>query len=194
MKQMFNTLVQPHIDYCSQLWMPQEGKRLDMVEKVMRDYTRRIPKLRGLSYHERLSMLMMNSQQRRLERYQVLYMWKVIEGLVPNPGITWTSGDTRRGRVYEMPQLQGSPAARALRAQSFQWSGPRLWNSLPKNICNKSKCSQEDFKEMLDLFLTKVPDEPRASGCVPGACDPHSGRATNTLVHQVARRRGAWRD
>ena len=38
--------------------------RLDMMEKVMRDYTRRIPKLRGLSYHERLSMLMMNSQKK----------------------------------------------------------------------------------------------------------------------------------
>ena len=46
---------------------------------------------------------MMNSQQRRLERYQVLYMWKVIKGLVPNPGITWTSADTGRGRVCEMP-------------------------------------------------------------------------------------------
>ena len=64
MKLMFNTLVQPHIDYCWKLWMPQEGKRLDMMEKVMQDYTRRIPKLRGLSYHERLSMLMMNSQKR----------------------------------------------------------------------------------------------------------------------------------
>ena len=25
MKPMFNTLVQSHIDYCSQLWMPLEG-------------------------------------------------------------------------------------------------------------------------------------------------------------------------
>ena len=28
MRHMFNTLVQPHIDYCSQLWMPQEGQNL----------------------------------------------------------------------------------------------------------------------------------------------------------------------
>ena len=93
-----------------------------------------------------------------------------------------------------MPSLQGSPPVKALRTQSFQSSGPRLWNSLPKNVRNKTKCSQEDFKEMLDIFLSKVPDEPRASSCVPGACDPHSGRATNTLMHQVRRRRGTWRD
>jgi hypothetical protein len=146
MKQMFNTLVQPHIDYCSQLWMPQEGRMLEMVEKVLRDFTRRIPELRSLNYHERLNKLMMNSQQRRLERYQVLYTWKVLEGQVPNPGLTWSSEDTRRGRVCEVPSLQGSPPVKALRTQSFQSSGPRLWNCLPKNIRNKTKCSQEDFK------------------------------------------------
>ena len=81
---MFNVLVQPHVDYCSQLWMPQEGK-LEMVEKVMRDYTRRIPKLRGLNYTERLNKLAMNSQQRRLERYQLLYTWKVMEGFSAQP-------------------------------------------------------------------------------------------------------------
>ena len=108
MKQMLNTLVQTHIDYCSQLWMPQEGRMLEMVEKVLRDFTRRIPELRSLNYHERLNKLMMNSQQRRLERYQVLYTWKVLEGLVPNPGLTWSSEDTRRGRVCEVPSLQGS--------------------------------------------------------------------------------------
>ena len=119
MKHMFNTLVQPHIDYCSQLVMPQEGRRLDQVEKVMRDFTRRIPELKELNYQERLSKLRMNSQQRRFERYQVLYTWKVVEGLVPNPGLTWSPADSRRGRVCEVPPLRGPPAVKALRSESF---------------------------------------------------------------------------
>ena len=41
---------------------------LEKVEKVMRDFTRRIPELRELSYQERLAKLKMNSQQRRMER------------------------------------------------------------------------------------------------------------------------------
>ena len=171
MKEMFNSLVQPHLDYCSQLWMPQEGKNMELVEKVLRDFTRRIPELRGLNYHERLGRLQMNSQQRRLERYQMLYSWKVLEGLVPNPGVSWSAPDTRRGRVCEVPHLRGAPAVRTLRRQSFQMSGPLLWNCLPRNVRNKSKCSQEDFKELLDRFLTCVPDEPRADGCTPGACN-----------------------
>ena len=36
LKHMFNSLVQPHIDYCSQLWMPVEGQHLDKVEKVLK--------------------------------------------------------------------------------------------------------------------------------------------------------------
>ena len=33
LKQMFKSLVQPHIDYCSQLWMPQEGANMAKIEK-----------------------------------------------------------------------------------------------------------------------------------------------------------------
>ena len=95
MKQMFNSIVQPQIDYCSQLWMPQEGRSLEMLEKVLRNFSRRIPELRELSYHDRLRELRMNSQQRRLERYQLIYTWKVIEGLVPNPGLSWSPADKR---------------------------------------------------------------------------------------------------
>ena len=36
MRHMFNTIVQPHIDYCSQLWMPQEGQNLEKIEKLLR--------------------------------------------------------------------------------------------------------------------------------------------------------------
>ena len=32
LKQMFKSLVQPHIDYCSQLWMPLEGANMEKVE------------------------------------------------------------------------------------------------------------------------------------------------------------------
>ena len=47
---MFKSLVQPHVDYCSVLWMPQEGCSMDKVEKVLRDFSRRIPELRGICY------------------------------------------------------------------------------------------------------------------------------------------------
>ena len=72
LKQVFKSLVQPHLDYCSQLWAPLEGPDLEKVERVLRDFSRKIPELRGMNYWERLERLAMNSEQRRLERSNYL--------------------------------------------------------------------------------------------------------------------------
>jgi len=36
---------------------------------------------------DRLSALKMYSQDRRLERYQIIYTWKILKGITPNVGI-----------------------------------------------------------------------------------------------------------
>merc|ERR1712004_70129 len=61
-----------------------------------------------------------------------------------------------------------------------------------KNVRNVKNCGIEQFKEALDNFLSKVPDEPKTDGLTPGATDLISGRATNSLEYQCARRREAW--
>ena len=40
MKYMFKTLVTPHIDYNSQLWMPIYRTEIEKIEKIQRDYYR----------------------------------------------------------------------------------------------------------------------------------------------------------
>ena len=87
---------------------------------------------------------------------------------------------------------KGSAEIQKLRKQSFQMSGPKLWNALPKNLRNVNKCELGQFMEVLDCFLSKVPDEPKADGLTPGATDVISGRATNTLEFQCARRTETW--
>ena len=83
-----------------------------------------------------------------------------MEGLVPNCGLNWSSSEERRGRLCEVPKLRGNKEVQKCRRQSFQMVGPKLWNSLPKNVRNVKKCGIEQFKEALDNFLSKVPDEP----------------------------------
>ena len=120
LRHMFNTLVQPHLDYCSQLWSPVEGGKMDKLEKVLKDYTRKIPAMKHMSYWDRLNNLKMNSELRRMERYKILYTWKVLENKVPNPGIqvvneSWISGDSRRGRLCSIPKSKNK-----MRNSSFQ--------------------------------------------------------------------------
>ena len=45
MKFMFNSSALPHSDYCSELWMPQEGQHLVKLEKLLRDFTQLLGKI-----------------------------------------------------------------------------------------------------------------------------------------------------
>ena len=74
-----------------------------------------------------------------------------------------------------------------LRENSFQVVGPKLFNSLPANIRNKSKCSIDDFKFVLDQFLSKIPDEPKVPGYIPAASNQYSGQPSNCLIYPVRR-------
>ena len=183
MKFMWKRLVQGHIDYCSQLYMPNQTAELRQLENLQKCFTKKIPELRDLNYWQRLSHLKMNSQERRLERYRIIYTWKILEELVPNCGLKVTNSD-RRGREVCIPPLKGSSSIRKLRDQSFQVNGPKLFNCLPPAFRKISKVSVEQFKEKLDLFLTNIPDEPNVDGLTPGACDPFTAAPSNSIIDQ----------
>ena len=185
LRHMWNSLVQPHIDYCSQLWAPGEGGNLQKLEKLLKDFTSKIPEVSETTYWERLKMLKMNSQQRRFERYRIIYVWKTLEKIVPNANVCLASDETDRvGRKCKVPTLK--PRERKKREESFQVSGPMLFNCLPKEIRNLKNVGVEEFKEHLDLLLSTVPDEPKLGGAMPLNCEK-----SNSIIHQI--RRGFWK-
>ena len=53
-------------------------------ETVQRTFTSRVLYHDNLNYWERLKKLQLMSLQRRRERYILIYMWKIMKGLVPN--------------------------------------------------------------------------------------------------------------
>ena len=179
-------LVQPHIDYCSQL-MPLTAANLVKIENLQRNYLRRISTMRNSDYWERLKLCQMLSQQRRLERYKIIYIWKILENRVPNCGIESVE-NLRLGKLCKIPALKKcSVKVQTLRENTFQVQGPQLFNILPAKIRNMSKCTVEDFKLALDQFLCKIPDEPNVSGTfyTPRACNQITGKPSNSLIDQV---------
>ena len=182
LRHMWNTLVQPHLDYCSQLWAPPEGQDLQTIEKILKDYTGRIPEVRHLTYWERLKALKMNSLQRRFERYKILYVWKILDGRVPEANVNQAPTNDRMGRLCLIPSLKQKE--RKKRESSFQVTGPRLFNSLPKYLREIKNCPIEIFKEKLDELLGRVPDEPKIGGLMP-----MNFEQSNSLIHQLSRRR-----
>ena len=103
-------------------------------------------------------MLNLNSLHRRRERYCIIYLWKILEGLVPNfsdPIVC--SFSNRRGRSCIMshvnPGRQGT-----LAFNSFRWRSIRIFNRLPIHIRNISACSIDRFKSQLNRYLRTILD------------------------------------
>ena len=128
----------------------------------------------------------MNSQQRRFERYRILYIWKVLEGLAPNCGIEESNSD-RAGRQCSLPKIKAKTRhkIKTLRNQSFQIHDPQLFNTLPKHHRNIKRCSVPEFKEKLDQYLTLIPYQPIIGNLIPSTCDLFSLSPSNSLIDQI---------
>ena len=163
---LWKSLVQPTLDYCSQLWSPTTPGQIQSLEMVQRTYLRKISGIRHLTYWQQLIDLNMYSLQRRRERYMIIYMWKAIEGLVPNFAGTTTKSHLRRGRYCLVPHVKSSAPMRiqTIRYSSLAVKGPRLFNKMPMHIRNMHSCTTLQFKNKLDVFLETIPDEPRIQG------------------------------
>ena len=188
MKTLFKSLVLPHVDYCSQLWMPSKTSQIEIIEKLQKDFFSRIPAIREFNYWDQLKCMKMLSLQRRHERYRIIYTWKVLEGLVPDCGVKKKQEGGRSGRKCEIPPInrKARKSIQTLREQTFQVNGPQLYNILPANVRNMTRCSIDEFKMKLDKFLEGIPDEPSVRGLTPGACTAEA-RASNSLLDQVRR-------
>ena len=195
MRHMFKSLVIPHLDYCSQLWMPVNGAGIKSLEKVQFDFFKKTPDLKGMTYWEALADMKMLSIQRRFERYRIIYVWKILEDFAPNCGIVLIedSEDTRLGRRLKVPLLKGSAKINRLKEQAFQIHGSKLFNCLPSMVRNQTRKPQkqhlfspgpEEFKIQLDKYLASVPEQPRIDRLAPGV-------DTNSILHQTKRGQGA---
>ena len=137
LKTLWKQLIQPHFDYCSQL-MNLNQSSISRLEKLQSVYTCKIKFTDDLNYWDRLKSCQMLSQERRMQRYKIIYIWKILEGRVPNCGIKETE-NIRKGRLCMIPPLKMCSArVKTLRENSFQIVGPKLFNCLPDKIRNKT--------------------------------------------------------
>ena len=180
-----------------------QSGNLTRIENLFKTFTKPIPEVREMNYWERLKILKMNSQQRRFERYRTIYIWKILEGLVPNPGVLM-SEPGYKGRLVNIPPLcpRSSARVKTLREASINVHGARLFNALPQSIRNVKNCDISMFKEKLDIFLSKIPDQPKIGNLIPDCCDQLTTQPSNSLVDRIrqetARGRltapGTWQD
>ena len=81
-------MIQSRLDYCSQLWSPNNAGEIKLLEDIQRSFTSRINGMADMNYRECLQELKLFSQERRRERYAVIFIWKIAMGLVVGYKIT----------------------------------------------------------------------------------------------------------
>ena len=117
----------------------------------------------------------MYSLQRRRERYGIIYVWSILEGIVPN--FNHIDNNNREvGGILNLKIL-----VMAINVSSIQLKGVdtgklfvKVWlskvqnfltiNILPKHLRNTTDCTELQFKAALDQFLKTFPDEPNING------------------------------
>ena len=111
------------------------------------------------------------SVQRRVERYRILYTYKMLTGKIPDLGLK--EKHSSGGRFgFQLAQAAHSTRAtgstRTLITRSIMNQGPMLFNLLPEEI-KMFRGSVDLFKVQLDRFLQTIPDVPRTESEEPVA-------------------------
>ena len=179
---LWKTMILPKLEYCCQLWSNHTIQDITTLEAIQRTFTSRIQGVQHMNYWERLSHLKLYSLQRRRERYIAIYVWKILEAIVPTVGLQENT-QPRRGRLcYVRSTLGTTHKVCTLVHNSFTYNGTSIFNSLPREIRDHTGTSLESFKRTLDKWLSRIPDEPPTPG--------YSNFHHNTLP-EITRRTGA---
>ena len=161
---LFKTMVRSRLEYCCPVWNPHKVQDIKALENIQRSFTKKIIGCQDLNYWDRLKKLNVLSLQRRRERYCIIHVWKMLNGLAPNDiGLT-TYNHIRLGNKIRLPPHNNKAQASVTTdyENSFKIKASRLWNLLPKSI-NTIK-TLDSFKEELGNFLRRFPDTPPVPG------------------------------
>jgi hypothetical protein len=191
---LLKSLVVSKMEYGCVIWSPTDSHHIKLLESVQKRFTSRIAKFNvydeelerlicKVNYWDRLKALTIFSLERRRERYMILYIFKILIGLCPNPGfdrIPMTRGTTI------MPKCSGRADewVKNIRQNSFFVRAPQLFNSLPADLRDivlpetPSEDCVDEFKKKVDEYLWHIPDQP---GSVEGEVRPAE---SNSLLHQ----------
>ena len=186
---LYKTMVLPIIEYCSQLWNPVTIGQIRKIEALQRTFTSKIYGTNSMNYWQRLKHLNLYSLERRRERYIIIYIWKIINDIVPNlnydgENLITTYNNPRRGTLCRIPPMKRTWQRLQTQIEgSIIVNGPRLYNCLPKSV-RGTKHTLTSFKKDLDGVLTTIPDQP----CLPHYYQVVEGNSIRQQKTEMERR------
>ena len=156
-KVLYKTYVRPHLEYSIQAWCPYLRKDINALEKIQRRATKMVPKLRHLSYEDRMKNLGIISLETRRVRGDLIETFKILKELDNvNPSHFFKKGMSRhatRGNPLKIfkPALHKNLNCRK---HFFTMRVINQWNELPTDVVNAKTVNV--FKNRLDKYWNKI--------------------------------------
>lgn len=130
----FLVYVRPIVEHCSVVWSPSLKKDIELIEKVQRRFTKRLPGLKHMPYKERLHFLDLPSLELRRLHSDLIYCYKIVFGVVNlrcADFFEFSSVTTNRGHEYKLykPRCTSS-----IRSRYFSERIVNVWNFLPSSV------------------------------------------------------------
>ncbi|PKU49553.1 hypothetical protein llap_106 [Limosa lapponica baueri] len=150
----YSTLMRPHLEYCVQLWGPQQKMDMGLWKRVQQRATKMIRGLGHLSYDDRQRELELFSLEKRRLQGDVIVAFQYLKGACKRDGEGSFMKDcieSRRGNSFK---LKVGRYRSDVRKKFFTVRVVRLWNRLPKEVLDAP--SLEVFKTRLDLALSNL--------------------------------------
>ena len=147
MTSLFISDIRPIIDFASPIWNTSFQGDLRLLESVQRRWTREVQGMAQLTYGERLRKLNLHSIKGRLLRHDLIYCYKIFNGLLPvKPEDLFTLSpisSTRSHRFKIFVQHSQTEARRRF----FSCRVVSKWNALPPHVVDAP--SVASFKHRL---------------------------------------------
>ena len=136
---MYKTYVRSKLEYASEVWSPYLLADINLLERVQKLFTRRIPGLENVSYAERLRILNLDTLEKRRVIKDLVMVYKIVNGLVDlnfSDMFTFSSVNVTRGHCFK---LFKNPVRLDVRKYCFSQRVIPMWNSLSNDIvCSSS--------------------------------------------------------
>ena len=155
MLKLYNSLVRPHLEYCVQFWSPYYQKDINKLERVQRRLTKMIPRLRNMTYEERLKILKLFPLSIRRMRGDLIEVFKMFKGFDNVSANNYFSLDRSNRRRHHDFKIIGKRFSSNESKHFFFNRVVNVWNSLPSAVVDSNTLAT--FKNRLDKYMTANP-------------------------------------
>ena len=158
LKQLYDTIVLPHFDYCDIIYGQCSDENLEKLQKLQNRAARILTGSGPQEHREDMfTKLKWLSLANRQQLHKCVMVYKALNGLAP-PYIRdsfVSNSQVHSYRTRNCNKLNIKPYKKEYYAKSFEISGARTYNNLPENVTCAT--SLNIFKSQLEKHLLTLP-------------------------------------